>query len=337
MSICPAHELRGAYPGLVALTLVGVLGSVVAPGCEGKAARPGVPVSVGVTATPLELELVTVLPLEIDGDFQPSGLLWHDGRLLTVSDKHDSAVYEIELGSSNATLRPFLTFAPPTDEPAPLDYEGLTVDTDGSLLVISESRFRVLLLAFEGAPGQAAPYTARASWRTASLEDSGRSVGCFQRPNANFEGITRLPAGGLLLAAERQPRGLLELDLAAVGRIKAWSMPESAYAVPAGRAPDFADLAMTDGQVYTLVRSAHLLMRLSRTAQGWQEGVAWSYAAAENASHLAYADRTYGMAEGLAIGEDKIFIILDNNGIARAASADDHRPLLYLFERPRDL
>jgi hypothetical protein len=291
-----------------------------------------------VPAAPAKLELVTALPLESQGNFQPSGLLWHDGRLLTVSDKHDSAVFEIELGSSSVTLRPFLTFTPPSDDPAPLDYEGLTVDTDGSFLVVSESRFRILHLALEGGLGPAAPHAARASWCSPSLEDRGRAVGCFQLPNASFEGITRLPAGGLLLAAERQPRGLIELDVdRAVGSARAWAMPESAYPLPVGRSPDFADLAILGGQVYALLRNAHLLVQLRRTALGWEEGEAWSYAAAENDDRFAYADRTFGMAEGLAFGEDKVFIILDNNGVARATSPEDRRPLLFVFERPPDL
>jgi hypothetical protein len=215
-----------------------------------------------------------------------------------------------------------------------------------------------LHLDFEKGPEQAAPYAARASWLTPSLEDSGHAVGCFQYANANFEGITVLPkevlpkevlprevlprevlpGKGLLLAAERQPRGLMELEGdRAVGSIKAWAMPESVYPLPVGRPPDFADLATTGGQVYALLRNAHLVVRLRRTTRGWAEGEAWSYAATENDERFAYADQKFGMAEGLAFGEDEVFIILDNNGIPRAASAEDRRPLLYVFARPLDL
>ncbi len=340
MLMTHAHEHRGAhYRVVLVLAMAGVLGPVAAAlGCGGKATGPRQPVSTSVPAAPPKLALVTALPLEIEGNFQPSGLLWHDGRLLTVSDKHDSAVYEIALGSTSATLQPFLTFTPPADDPAPLDYEGLTVDTDGSFLVVSESRFRILHVAPEGTPGPAASHAARASWCSPSLEGSGQAVGCFQLPNANFEGITRLPTGGLLLAAERQPRGLIELDVdRAVGSARAWAMPESAYPMPVGRSPDFADLSILDGQVYTLLRNAHLLVQLRRTARGWEEGEAWSFAAAENDARFAYADRTFGMAEGLAFSEDKVFIILDNNGVARAISPEDRRPLLFVFERPLDL
>jgi hypothetical protein len=89
--------------------------------------------------------------------------------------------------------------------------------------------------------------------------------------------------------------------------------------------------------VYTLLRNAHLVVQLRRTAQGWEEGEAWSYVAAENDARLAYADQKFGMAEGLAFGEDKVFIILDNNGVARATSPEDRRPLLFVFERPPEL
>jgi hypothetical protein len=43
------------------------------------------------------------------------------------------------------------------------------------------------------------------------------------------------------------------------------------------------------------------------------------------------------MAEGLAIGDTEIFIVTDNNRVARAGAADDVRPMLFVFERPGNL
>jgi hypothetical protein len=286
---------------------------------------------------PPELKLIKVLPIQSDGRFEPSGLLLHQGHLLTVSDKHDGAIFELELGATEVLVRPFLEFVPPADEPAPLDYEGLTADSDGALLLVSETRFRVLRVEPEAPGPGGSARSARATWLTASLQVTGQAVGCFGVPNANLEGITRLPEAGLLLAAERNPRGLLELGRdQTLASARAWAMPGSAYALPEGRDTDFADLTFAAGEVYALVRNAHLVMGLKRTPGAWTEGRAASYAAVENDPRWAYQSRTYGLAEGLAIGEHQLFVVLDNNGQARVADPGDRRPLLLVFERPSD-
>jgi hypothetical protein len=272
---------------------------------------------------PLELELERALPIDVTDDFEPSGLALYDGRLLTVSDKHDHGVYEIVLGERTARLRPFVTFTPPADEPPPLDFEGLAVDTDGALLLASETRFRVLRVGVDGS----------AHWITASIEAQGKSAGLFQKPNAYVEGIARLADGRLLFAAEREPRGLVELTRA--GHLIAWAMPDSIYPVPPGRPADFADLTAVDDDVYALERNSHLVVRLERTTDRWAERDAWSYARTENDPRFAFADHRYGLCEGLAMDASRVFLVTDNNAGARAADATDHRPLLFVFKRPK--
>src|SRR6266516_1860964 len=120
---------------------------------------------------PIELRLERALPIEINDDFQPSGLAFRGERLLTVSDKHDSTVHEIVLGDTSATLRTFVSFAPPTEGSEPLDFEGITVDADGALLLASETRYRALRIDLGGG----------ATWTTPSLEGVGHRVGLFQK------------------------------------------------------------------------------------------------------------------------------------------------------------
>jgi hypothetical protein len=293
--------------------------------------------SYSVASAPPELELLRALPLQIMDDFQPSGLSLFQGRLLTVSDRHDSDIFELLLGSDRVNLRSFAHFPPPGDEPPPLDFEGISAD-GGSLLLVSERHFRVLRVQLEAPEQGRAPGAAKARWLTESLETRGHEAGLFQKQNANFEGLLRLPSGALLLAAEREPRGLMKLarDLS-VSSGGTWAMPSSAYAVPLERAADFCDLAMAGDRVYALMRNAHLIVELQETPNGFREGAAWSYAAAENAPEFAYADPRFGLAEGLAIGHREIFVVLDNNAQARRAAPEDRRPLLFVFKRPPEL
>jgi hypothetical protein len=305
-------------------SLAGLLLAACAPG-PGAAAHP-IHSHTTPVASPIELGLERALPIDISDDFQPSGLALREGRLLTVSDKHDDGVFEIVPGDSSARLLPFVRFAAPPDEPLPLDFEGLAVDRDGALLLASEMRFRVLRVEVSGS----------AQWITPHLETVGHRIGLFQKDNACLEGVARLPNGRLLVAAEREPRGLIELgDAPDVSRSFAWAMPDSLYPVPKGRKPDFADLTVADGQVYALERNSHLVVRLARTDEGWEEREAWSYAAAENDPRFIYREATYGLAEGIAIDRDHVFLVTDNNRLGRAADPGDRRPLLFILARPR--
>jgi hypothetical protein len=298
------------------------VGALFIAGCTSRAVSPPGPAP---SVHPVELHLERSLSIEIGDDFQPSGLVLRGERLLTVSDKDDTAVYEIVLGEAAATLRTFVSFTPPAVDPPTLDLEGITLGSDQALLLASETHFRVLRVEPSG----------NASWMTPSLEAVGHGAGLFQKRNANLEGILRLSDGRLLLAAEREPRGLVELPAnAEVSGARAWSMPESKYPVPAGRNADFADLASADGDIYALERSSHLIVRLERTENRWEEREAWSYARTENDPRFAYGDSRYGVAEGLAIDRDHVFLVTDNNRLARAGDPNDRRPQLFVFTRP---
>jgi hypothetical protein len=293
-----------------------------------------------VSGAPTELVLQRALPLElegdVEGDFQPSGLLLHDGQLLTVSDKHDRAIYVIDLAAASPNVRAFARFEPPADEPPPLDYEGLSAAPGGGWLVVSETRHRVLHVE-PAVNARTASVDARARWLTPSLREVGRAIGCLQIQNAGFEGVTLSGSGAIVLAAERQSRCLIELTTPGdPAGAQVWSMQDSAYPYDARRSPDYSDLTTSGQSAYALARNVHLIVQLERTPEGYREGRAFSYRSAENDPRYAYQDRTFGVGEGVAIGDRQIFVVLDNNGQARAADGADHRPLLFVFERPSE-
>jgi hypothetical protein len=320
----------------------------VALSCAGAASLPPAPPTVNeptseraAAPSPLaipELVLTAAWPLAIDDDFQPSALLLHEGQLLTVSDKHDDTIYAIERGTTAATLRPFVRFEPPLEEPPELDLEGLSAAPDGGWWLASESQLRVLHVQAADA-GNGGPLLGRARWLTPSLRAVGAAKGCFRVPNAGFEGIALSSPDRLLLAVEREPRALLELAVGAVAPAPdVQLMPATTYPAEPGRQEDFADLTRFGGQLYALVRNAHLVVRLERDPDGaWREGRAFSFRSAENDPRYRYENRKYGMAEGLAMTEREVFVVLDNNGQAREADESDRRPILFVFERPPSL
>lgn len=310
-----------------ALLAIAIFGCSIAPPPE----RPVAPQPRAIEPAP-ELELLAALPIEAPESFQPSGLWFEQGRLLVVSDKHEDTVYELGLEAERAVARPFLQFERLPDVADHLDWEGVSGDGAGGLLLVSESAYRVARIEVARGVG---PPASTARWITPSLHAAGEAAGCFQAPNAGFEGLARLDTGELLLAIERRPRGLMDVSVDSgepVGRTQA--MLDSIYPVRPGRVPDFADLTVAESNVYALMRNGHLVVRLERRAGAWVEERAVSYAAAENDARFIYADDEFGLGEGLALTADRIFVVLDNNGQARVSAPKDSRPLLFVFRRP---
>jgi hypothetical protein len=319
----------------------GVVGAVAA-GAGGAGAASEVETAQGGAASaPSPLVLRAALPLEVEaseGDhFQPSGLVLHEGRLLTVSDKHDRAIYAIDVSADHARVRPFVSFEPPPEVPPPLDFEGLSPAPGGGWLVACEAQRRVLRVEID--PRSAvSPPVGHASWFSPPLDGLVRTNGCLRKVNAGLEGIALSAQGRLVLAGERDPRCLIELEVGAgLASAHVWSMETAAYAAEPGRSLDYSDLTLFHGALYALVRNTHLVVRLERTPEGWREGPAFSYRRTEHDPRYMYEDRTFGMAEGVAINEQWVYILLDNNENARASDAHDRRPILFVFERPPTL
>ena len=120
------------------------------------------------------------------------------------------------------------------------------------------------------------PAAGDATWLTPDLRNDPavQSAGLLVKHNACFEGLVQLAPGDFLLAAERDPRGLVEVDLSrqppAVSAVK---MKRSPHAEEGGRKPDFADLAVWRGRVFALVRNLSLVCELVRdpsSKKGWR-------------------------------------------------------------------
>ena len=278
------------------------------------------------TTTPrlVALELVRALPIERWDNFQPSGLLWHEGKLLTVSDKHDHEIFELVIDEHEVRVMVHQTITI-VGGSGDLDLEGICSDGAGGLLLVSEEQVRILRVRSDSV----------ATWFSPPLKALGARVGLFQLANATLEGVAYLPGGRLLLAAERSERGLLELSPG--GRLEhasVWSLPTTLFNLPAGRLPDFSDLATHGDALFALIRNGHLVVRLRRHVSGWQEHEAWTFERTENDPRYAYLERRYGVAEGLALDDNFVYVVLDNNGDARVANRRDIRPQLFIFRRP---
>ncbi|HWP47255.1 MAG TPA: SdiA-regulated domain-containing protein [Candidatus Limnocylindrales bacterium] len=276
---------------------------------------------------PIPLKLEKALPVEGPENIQPSGLAICHNMLVTVSDKHDNTIFEVKLRDDKAVLVPYLQFklSEPVTE-SKLDFEGITCDEMGNFYLISETAFRILRVSAKGE---------EVSWITPSLRSYGKEKGLFQVPNAYLEGIALRGPHKFVLAAERQPRGIMEVDIGKVPfEVRVFKNDTTQLTLPKGLNPDFSDLFVEDQGLYALERSAYAICKLVDTGQKFEERDCWSYKAIETREELQYLDMTFGKAEGLTMDKDHVFIILDNNNEARACDPNDRRPLLLIMERP---
>jgi len=277
--------------------------------------------------------LVQAWDVVADQHVEPSGLTQRDGVFYTVSDDSDRLIFRLELGEEVAWMRPAITFNLPEDA-TDLDLEGIHATTDGGFFLASEKYSRVLQVSARG----------DATWATDSGAETGRAATLFATVNAGVEGLVVLPDDSFLLAAERQPRGLLQATKQAAGawQWQAWRLNETRFkdALSLPRRPDYTGLSVDEaGRVFALFRNAHLIVELrlvQSEADGdrWEEVRAWSYRHLENGPSYAYSHRTFGMAEGLVVSEGKAYVILDNNATPRAQDPANRRPLLFALTLP---
>jgi len=244
-----------------------------------------------------ELELISVLPIIGPMNNQPSGLTIHDGRLVTVSDKHDSHIYELKMSETVAEQIPLMELAVDSlpDRHGILDLEGITVDSSGSLLLVSESHFRVIQVSDK-----------HLTWLTPSLQEAGMNVGLFKTRGAFFEGIVFID-NKFFLSGERQPRGIVEYDLE-TKRSVAHVVNETRFPLRIGRSPDFAGMYYFQDRMFVLHRNAHVISELVFEGGEWKENEGYSFDRTENDERYAYSIMIYGRAEGLAMDEDRVYV-----------------------------
>ncbi|WP_377563569.1 hypothetical protein [Microbulbifer celer] len=275
-----------------------------------------------------------------------SGLSFCNGELLAVADKFSDRYYRLlpQNGQEQVPLVQRTLFAPPDlprDQPVSLktraihyanfqgrmDFEGITCDEDGVYL-LSERHNR--LVTFSGSGERYSGETLRGRWLPQRWSESARANGYLQKFNGESEGVVKV-GGDFWIALEREPRGLLHLRDGDIEGSEYHDLPGAGLDFY-GRSEDVTGLAFYRGGLYTLERNAYAVCRRSfdnLTAQ-------WCirYRHVEESPEKAYLERTYAKAEGLAINDAGIFIVLDNNGVGRVSAPDDRRGLLMQLAHP---
>jgi len=277
-------------------------------------------------------------------NLQPSGLSVCGSELVMVSDRHSETIFSIPLSDNNsAHIKTYRSISPFEGLPDHMrwqeqlidwglrwthkrfDWEGIHCNTDGSLYLASESFSAVAKIEPNGHSG----------WITPSLFIKLQELGFASTLNAGFEGITAHQQH-ILIALEREPRGLLRttLDSAPPYIDKAQNISSGGVISPL--TPDFTGLWLEQrmGQppkIYTLERNYFKVCR--RSYDHWAIEACWSYHDTEKSPKFRFENDLYGLAEGIARLGEHIYIVLDNNGELRQQTKNNN-PLLFKFKRP---
>jgi len=258
----------------------------------------------------------------------PSGLYRHRGRLLAVSDKVDSAIFELVLKGDVATMKPYLTLN--RDDLTALrgkgllsrgylDFEGLT--GDGRALYVSAERDRrVLRVDPTGRVRLVGP-------DLPALHDR-LGLRLFDRRNSNagLEGVCLL-GDRLYLANERSRAALLRVRLTGPPRL-AWRE---------FRASHLTDLCAHRGRLYALDRLGRQIIEVHPDTLAPVRRYRYARSVALPQYQYAGALALAGMAEGLSIDDRRVYVLLDNNGLALAHNPSDRRSLLFEFSTPAQM
>jgi hypothetical protein len=277
-------------------------------------------------AAEIELELERAFPVEGPKSAEPSGLARYGGKWYTVSDENSDTIFELVWEKNCVRMVPAVRFRPPGFFPTDaLDPEGISVDSEGNFYLASEQYRRILRVPRDGKTSR---------WVTPDLGPAGRAAGLFRRDNAGLEGVAWAGNGRWFACVEREPRGIFEVEISAgVEKILPFRVQTNRQ-LPSKRPADFADLYEESGKLFALFRNGDAVVRLERTAEGYEEKETWSYRETAERPEYRYRDARFGVMEGLCMDENFVYLIADNNHDERQTNKKDRRPLLLIFKRP---
>jgi hypothetical protein len=272
-----------------------------------------------------------------------SGLDLCDELLLTVSDKTEDRVFFLEPVNSGYAVGEYLQLdVPPHNHSRPwlrvlysylrglvgqstTDWEG--VSCEGNDIFLISEMFGSFLVASKDTPP---------IWRSVADQNIVGALPLYERFSIGFETISVIDRQSVFIGHEREPAaGLIFIFSPEPGRISDFIpiMSIPGYITPAHGSEDITGSDIHGDVLYTLHRSSRQICAQRITPPFKDFLGCRSFASTEKAEAYAYTSMTYGRAEGLAVTDDKLYVILDNNG-DELISNGSSEALLFVFQNP---
>lgn len=157
--------------------------------------------------------------------------------------------------------------------------------------------------------------------------------------NAGFEGIAvDCPNNKLFIAQERSPRALIVIDLKS---LKITDFFTTASKNPKQKNLDYADLHFEGGYLYILERNNYNILKMDVSSKKIITSLSFKNLKNIKADELYDTGEPYGLAEGLTMNTNTIYIALDNNKTKISEKAkklfkvDGQVSSILTFKRPK--
>ncbi|WP_444917783.1 hypothetical protein [Microbulbifer sp. JMSA003] len=253
------------------------------------------------------------------------------GQLITISPKESEKIYRINLHGQSATLEKYLKVSglPPPKRgvadnvshfvmdllrpKSAMRFGGICCRDDGTFL-LSERHNRIAEVDTDGS----------SRWINNKWSSAIEHLGYSLRYNNGGEGIVEV-GDDLWVALEREPRGLLKVGNK--GEFQVFSLP-SVVGLDFGDHPEnLRGLDYHDGALFTLESNAYAVCR--RALPSLQAEWCLVYREIEESPEHAYeVSRLGGMGSGVAVNNQGVFVVFNNNNISRARDPQDRRARL---------
>jgi hypothetical protein len=284
------------------------------------------------------LEIEAVYSLGGVKGLQPSGLALCNDKVVFVSDKHESKIFELIFEKNSiAHVKIWRDLGQLPEPPEQklgwwlstkrflgelfglsngADWEGITCNDLGDIFLASEYYFSVLKV----------DSTGKKEWLVDNLYQKANKAGLFKKDNAYIEGIT---ANGtdLLLAAEREPRGFITIS----GKKTTFYVQPGPLHSSQNLPFDYSGLYRYQDKIVALERNHYRVCEIETT---FEPVMCYSFKKTAKSLEWGYSTGKYGLAEGLAISDDSLWIIVDNNGDSRLNDPEDNQPIIMKFKNP---
>jgi hypothetical protein len=158
----------------------------------------------------------------------------------------------------------------------------------------------------------------------------------YQHTFTGFESIAIEDKARAFIGHERKPGAVVVFDMTdEPGKVSDFMAVSNipGYKAPSGISDDISGSDIHDGILYTLHRGSRQICAQKTKPPFTSFLGCRSYASTETSGAYAYPSMTYGRAEGLAATDDKLYVILDNNG-DKLLSNGSTEALLFIFENP---
>jgi hypothetical protein len=196
------------------------------------------------------------------------------------------------------------------------DWEGIACNEHGDIFLASEYYFSVLKVSSAG----------KKVWLVDNLFQMANKTGLFQKDNAYIEGIT-VNGNELLLAVEREPRGFINIK----GKKSTFYVQPGPLYSSKNLPYDYSGLSRYQDKNVALEKNHYRICELETT---FKPVMCYSFKEIAKSFEWGYSSDKYGLAEGLAISHDSVWIIVDNNGDSRLSDPENNQPIIMKFKNP---